>query len=95
MSVLYWLVLSYGRVTKSIVYTEQGENHGTVILRRVSYSAYTLWYGSYCRYGTAPSSQSSFDLFTVCLHLTFYGLLSDVCLEWYLRPMVSPPTLCY
>ena len=29
MSVLYWFVLSCGRVTRSIVYTEQGENRGT------------------------------------------------------------------
>ena len=62
MSVLYWLVLSYGRVTRSIVYTEQGENHGTMILHGVSYSAYTLRYGAHCRCGIAPSSQSSFDL---------------------------------
>ena len=31
-----------------------------------------------------PSSQSS---------LTFYGLLCDVCLGWYLRPIVFPPML--
>ena len=49
-------------MTRFIVYTEQGENHGTMVLHGVSYSACTLRYGSYGRYGIAPSSQSSFDL---------------------------------
>ena len=61
-----------------------------MILHGVSYSAYTLWYGSYCRYRIAPSSQSSFDLFTVCFHLTFYGLISDVCLGRYFCPWCFP-----
>ena len=61
MSVLYWLVLSL-RVTGSIVYTEQGKNHGTMFLHGVSYFAYTLRYGLYSRYEIAPSSQSLFDL---------------------------------
>ena len=63
--------LSDGRVLRYIAYTEERENHGTMILHGVSYSAYTLWYGSYCTYGIAPSSQSC---------LTFYGILCDVCL---------------
>ena len=69
--------LSHGRVT-------QRENHGTMILHGISYSAYTLRYRSYCMYGIAPSSQSS---------MTFYGISCDVCLGWYLRPIVFPPML--
>ena len=42
MSVLCWLVLSFVRVSGSKVYTEQGENHGHMILHRGSYSAYTI-----------------------------------------------------
>ena len=42
MIVLYWLVLSYGRVSGSIVYM-QGESHGHMILHGGgSYSAYTV-----------------------------------------------------
>ena len=52
----------------------------------VSYSAYTLPYRSYSTYGIDPSSQSS---------LTIYGILSDVGIEWYLRPIVFPPMLSY
>ena len=40
----------------------QRENHGTIVVHEFSYSAYTLWYGSYCTYGIAPSSQSSLNL---------------------------------
>ena len=43
-----------------------------MILHGVSYSAYTLRYGSYCAYRIAPSRQS---------FLTFYGVLPDVYLE--------------
>ena len=57
-----------------------------MILHGVSYSAYTLRYGPYCRFGIAPSSQTFF---------TFYGLLYDVCLGWYLRPVVFSPILYY
>ena len=45
-------------LTVEIAYTEQRENHGTMILHGVSYSAYALRYGSYCRYEIAPSNQS-------------------------------------
>ena len=41
MLVLLRLVLSHGRSSKWIAYTEQGENHGTLmILDEVSYSAF-------------------------------------------------------
>ena len=41
MVVLVRLVLSYGRVSNWIAYTEQGENHGTLmILGGASYSAF-------------------------------------------------------
>ena len=56
-----------------IAYTEPRMNHGTMILHRVSYSAYTLRHGSYYTYGIAPSSQPS---------MTFSGLLCDAYLEW-------------
>ena len=68
-------------VTVEIAYTEQRENHGTMVLHGVSYSAYTLRYGSYCKYVIVPSSQCS---------LTFSGLLYNVCLGWYLRPLCFP-----
>ena len=54
----------------SIVYTEQGENHETMILREFSYSAYTLRYESYCRYGIAPSSQSFLNFYDLYLTST-------------------------
>ena len=57
-----------------------------MILHGVSYSAYTLRYGSYYTYdGIAPSSQ---------FFLTSYGILCDVRLGWYLRSVVFPPMLC-
>ena len=71
-------------VSVGVAYTERRENHGTMILQGVSYSSYTLRYGSYCTYGIAPSSQSS---------LVFYGLSCDVYLGWYLRPIMFPQ--CY
>ena len=77
--------LSHGRVSVDIAYTEQRENHGTMLYHRVSYSAYILRYGPYCTFGIAPSSQSS---------LTFYGLSCDAYLGWYLRPIAFPPMLC-
>ena len=71
-------------LTVGIAYTEQRETRRTMILDGFSYSAYTPWYGLYCTYGTSPSSQSS---------MTFYGLLYDVCLGWYLRLIEFPPIL--
>ena len=39
---LFTVSYKQGRVFGYIVYTEQRKNHGTTILHRVSYSAYTL-----------------------------------------------------
>ena len=50
-------------VSLDIAYTKQRENHGTMILQRVSFFAYTYRYGSYCTYGIVPSSQSSLTFF--------------------------------
>ena len=69
-----------------IAYTERRENRGTMVLHGISYSVYTIRYGSYCRYEIAPCSQS---------FLNFHGVLCDVCLGWYLRPIVFPPMLRY
>ena len=54
----YLEIQNYSNLSVGIAYTVRRENHGTMILHGVSYSAYTLRYGSYCRYEIAPSSQS-------------------------------------
>ena len=41
------------RLSESIVYTEQGENHGHMILHGSSYSAYTVLQGHIITYGKA------------------------------------------
>ena len=76
--------MAFTAMSVRIAYTKQKKNRGTMTLRGVGYSAYTLRYGSYCTYEIAPSSQSS---------LTLYGRLCDVCLGWYLRPIVFHPML--
>ena len=85
MSVIYWLVLSYGRVTRYIVYTEEGER---VMDTWFSMGAVTPFI-QFCRVISSrmvmPYCSQSF--------LTFYDILSAVCLGWYLRPIVFPQ--CY
>ena len=56
------LTLALYVLTRFIAYPERRENHGTMILYGVSYSAYTVRYGSYCRYEIASSSQALIDL---------------------------------
>ena len=46
--------ISYGRVFGCIVYTEQRENYGTMILHGVCYSAYTSRKGHIATYGIGP-----------------------------------------
>ena len=60
------------------LYWAGGENHGTMILYGVSYSAYTLRYGSYCAYRIAPSSQSPSDLLRSFIERVPWVILSSL-----------------
>ena len=64
-----------------IAYTEQRENHGTMILRGVSYSTYTLRYEPYNTYGIAPSSQSSLTFFLVFVRRVPWVVLTPHCVS--------------
>ena len=69
-----------------IAYTEQGENHETMIAHGVRYSAYTLRsVGSYYTYGIAT--------FVVSLLRPFSGLLLTTCTLGVLTSVVFPAML--
>ena len=67
-------------MTIEIAYTEQRENHGTMILLR---------YGSYYTYGIAPSSQSSWTF--TGFHVTY--TLGGTCVPWCFPQCYSVNTI--
>ena len=69
------------RMSVGIAYTERRENHGTMILYGVSYSAYTLRYGSYCGYEIVPYSQSFLDLLRSFMRRVPWVVLTSHCVS--------------